>query len=140
MNEQLIAQLQLLIELAKTGEEFETSCYGNGYSVKFENNLLFYKMNTITSNSKWRLEEETELIDFLSSVISRKPWKPKVGDKVWCWVLYNDGYTECVRYTFSGLDIDFARIAFGNCFRTKEECESHTEIRDKLIAMRKEYE
>ena len=137
MNEQLIAQLQLLIELAKTGEEFEL----NGFSGKFILSETENQIQILESyrGSKW---ENTLLTShhLLNSKIIRKPWKPKVNEDYFYWSLDYWGKPFSSNKTFLNSSVDLSQIAFGNCFRTKQECESHPEVRDKLIAMRKEYE
>jgi len=69
------------------------------------------------------------------------PFKPKMNDRYYFWDMrIKSG--NCV--VESGMCIlsatDLQRIAFGNCFRSEEECLAHPEIKEKLEAIRKELE
>lgn len=134
MNEQLIAQLQLLIELAMTGEEFEER--NNIVKYRFKDNQL--QRCFISDDGCWDMSG-IWFNDAITDII-RKPWKPKVGEKYWRWHTGLHEEVGAILDRFDGFHADYLNFSIGNCFRTKEECESHTEVRDKLIAMRKEYE
>ena len=120
-----------LKELMETGEEFEIS--NSPYKFQIKGNILWAK-----DEQGWHWSF-VKMNDLFESTIIRKPWKPKVGEDYFLWynnVISKEFYiaeaTNVANYE------DLLNIAFGNCFRTKEECESHTEIRDKLTEMRKE--
>ena len=118
-------------ELMETGEEFELQQKLGVF--KFMNGNIY-----ITSyNGTWALAE-MNLNLILNATLIRKPWKPKVGESYYCWEIMNEDM-QIRSYSFDADEVDFAMLAFGNCFRTREECEKHTEMRDKLIEMRKEY-
>ena len=135
MNEQLIAQLQLLIELAKTGEEFEIK--DRSIQCRFNEGYLEHKP---VVNSTW-VFLHIDVCSLSKMEIIRKPWKPKVGEMYWSWCYFHSKGIWFATIDSSSGDQDvICQFAFGNCFRTKQECELHTEVRDKLIAMRKEYE
>jgi hypothetical protein len=57
-------------------------------------------------------------------------FKPKRGQPYWCWVLHEN--PEIKEYYFLGDDIDIQRLAFGNCFRSHDECAFAIHVRDKL--------
>ena len=122
--------LDELKELMETGEEFEIS--NSPYKFQIKCNILWAK-----DEQGWHWSF-VKMNDLFESTIIRKPWKPKVMEEYWHWNYIDEKFYAC-KTTFVGNSFDLALIAFGNCFRTKEECESHTEIRDKLIEMRKEY-
>ena len=120
-------------ELMETGEEFEIE--GLGFrKFTFMDGILFDKAN---ASKKWD-SADVEVNYLLSSTLIRKPWKPKVGEDCYWWAIFS-GSWQVTTDNFTADELDLQAIAFGNCFRTKEECEKHTEMRDKLIEIRKEY-
>lgn len=68
-----------------------------------------------------------------SSIIIKKPWKPKIDEKYWCCL---GGSVNSHIFIGDGIDLSFWKS--GNCFRTREEAEvKGKKIFDKL---KKEYE
>ena len=65
-----------------------------------------------------------------------EPFKPKLGQMFWYWK--SDDATGCYAWSFH--IVDLLNYAFGNCFRSEEECLAHPEIKEKLEAIRKELE
>lgn len=55
--------------------------------------------------------------------IVKLPWKPKVDERYY----YVDEVGLIFPGNYKGDIIDAATIAFGNCFRTREEAEAHAE-------------
>ena len=122
-----------LKELMETGEEFELYC-SDDYIRRFNRKINVFERLV---NGNW-YQSSISINMLLTYNVLRKPWKPKVGEIYWFWTL--DMWSKCEVFSVDfDSECDMLRFAFGNCFRTKEECESHTEIRDKLIEMRKEY-
>ena len=130
--------LDELKELMETGEEFQLEEYIQvGSKHRFKDGII-EEFNEILY-TKWE-RSEISMNNLLVCNLVRKPWKPKVGEPYYCWSFqWKDSAIFPVYSIFEGYTLDFMFANFGNCFRTKEECESHTEIRDKLIEMRKEY-
>ena len=118
-------------EKMETGEEFELQQKLGVF--KFMNGNIY-----ITSyNGTWALAE-MNLNLILNATLVCKPWKPKLGDTYWWWMIL-PGSIRPYSTKFIDHSGHYEQIAFGNCFRTRSECEKHTEMRDKLIEMRKEY-
>lgn len=122
-----------LKEKMETGEEFE-----------LEDSILTYKYDKKKElfvhvyGDSWE-EATINLNGLLKTKLIHKPWKPKVGYPYWYWFSNSYNIFICGDKRFENSLYDMLNIAFGNCFQTKEECESHTEVRDKWIEMRKEY-
>ena len=122
-----------LMELMTTGEEFTTTTLAGTW--KFIDNVICHKK--VSGNF---LPYDVSHNYFIGVTIIRKPWNPKIGERYWVWGFHPESH-ECEpgNIIFGADALEFATIAFGNYFRTREECEKHTEIRDKLLEMRKEY-
>lgn len=63
-------------------------------------------------------------------------WKPKLGQVYWYW----SGKVHPIAFydVFYGNKQDMQRCSIGNCFPTREDCESCTEILDKLLLIKGE--
>lgn len=123
-----------LKELMETGEEFEVKEKPNHECVFIDSKFYMREKGL----EEW-IEVEQKLKFFLNSTIIRKPWKPKENEPYSYYFFNVVGEIQINTRLNEMTCYDLLNYAFGNCFRTKEECESHTEIRDKLIEMRKEY-
>lgn len=77
--------------------------------------------------------------DLLGAEFTKRPWKPKIDDEYWSWWVSSKGGSISVKCVFINCSSNMEQIAFGNFFRTKEECEAHPEVRDMLENMRKVY-
>ena len=53
--------------------------------------------------------------------IRRKPWRPKLGEKYWCFTMEEGPICN----QWSDIWMDVVYYKFGNCYKTKEEAEAN---------------
>mgnify|MGYP001809833259 CR=1 FL=1 len=137
MNTILVERLKFFIQLAETGETFKIADRPDPeLDWRIANNRFqFLNQN---DGKWWAADMSLTFGDLCRMKIVRKPWKPRIGEDYWYWDTYN-GDVEPSCCSFDAEEMDLSRIAFGNCFETAEDCEAHPEIKERMIAMKKEY-
>lgn len=115
------------------GEEFYIEDCGNQVYKITEEGLTQY----FTGLGEYMLSYLT-FNAMLKHQITKKPWKPENGDGYCKWSGSPNGISV-VQTTFNDWYIeDLRNYKIGNCFRSHEECEAATDIRDKMEAEYKE--